>query len=157
MLKYEVLTYSRSLKEYKHELIEVVLSTEGSFVPPISQRVDIDKYIEKLFEESVVFFAVDKKNRNVLGLSSFYCTPDVFQYAFLSYIAVLQKGKRIGEKLLNESLRYCKEKGMKGMDTQTWEGNEASLGLFSKLGFLQTGVVNNRDGDTRSILLRHEF
>lgn len=152
-----VLDYSNATKQFDKAIIDFIRETETEFNPPISHRTDINQYIHKIMQEAVVLFTVEEGTGNVSGLSAFYCNPSDYSFSFLSYIATKERGKGIGLCLLDASLEYIKKAGMKGMDTQTWESNTGSRRLFTKAGFVEQGVVSNRENGEKSILLRYEF
>ncbi|MXV38996.1 GNAT family N-acetyltransferase [Flavobacteriaceae bacterium Ap0902] len=133
-----------------------ILKTEKEFNPPISDRVNIDEYINKLTNEAVIILTKNK-NHEIIGTACFYCNPKDFEYAFLSYIATTLNNQGIGSLLVNDMIAYCKKLGAKGIETQTWENNNNSLKLFNKFNFEIVGKKSNRSTETNSIILRLIF
>lgn len=149
------------IKKYSNKDFDALSSfislTERLFNPPISQRVNLTDYINKLAREAVIFFAISDKNNNILGTIAYYCTPGKYNYAFLSYIASNSIIKGIGSELVRTMIKDCVEKKMKGIEAQTWESNIKSLLMFHKFGFKEVGKTMNRDNNERSILLKLDF
>jgi len=107
----------------------------------------------------MIIAVIEQKTAKVCALEAFYCTPDKFEYAFLTFIGVdnLFKQNGFASMLINEMIKFCLKKKMKGIDTQTWDTNVASISLFLKHGFKIVNKVNNRKSDIRSVLLRLQY
>lgn len=148
--------YSESNTVFK-DLFEFFEETEKWFNPPISSRKPLAEYVRKLLTEAKVILAKDSESKDIIGLAAYYCTPNDFDYAFLSYIASISNQKGVGSALVLYMIRDCRESGMLGVETQTWESNEKSIGLFKKNGFKVIGTAKNRDTIDSSILLKLEF
>lgn len=134
-----------------------IIETEKLFNPPISERMDLQDYINKLIEESQILLAKSTADNLIVGTAAYYCTPKLYDYAFLSYIATNVKIKGIGSELVKIMINHCKNEKAKGIETQTWEGNIKSIALFQKFNFKRVGVENNRDNKINSIILRLNF
>ena len=140
------------------EFLNFIMKVDDSFSPPLSKRTDIQKYTRKIFNEGIVISAFSTQTGNILGAAAFYCTPGEYDYAFLTFIAVDGKSNGVGSRLLSEVMKYCRQSGIKGIDTQTWESNKISQGLFRKFGFTFKRYINNREGtNERSVFLRKDF
>ena len=153
-MKYKIQKYT---EKDKNDLFKFIINTERLFNPPISERVNLNDYINKLILESEILVAKEIENNKLIGVAAYYCTPNKFDYAFLSFIAVNSKYKGVGSLLIQEMIEYCKYKNMKGIETQTWESNERSLSLFKKFDFVETDRISNRSNTERSILLKLVF
>ncbi len=138
------------------KLKEYFFKTERLFVPPISQRTDFAKYLDKLFSESSILYA-QTDDGSIVGVASFYCTPSGYEYAFLTYIASSKAKLGIGSGLVQAMIEIVRDNRMVGIETQTWESNVSSRRLFQKAGFKEYGKVRNRDNGEFSILLRLRF
>ncbi len=155
-MAYYIDLYS-SQNEALNELIQFFRITEKKFVPPISDRVDLFEYIEKLITEATVLTAKDQPSGEIIGVAAYYCNPQSFDLAFLSYIAVNSDQKGIGSSLVEEMIRDCKKRGAKGIKTQTWVSNKRSMALFYKFGFIRTAIENNRGPISQSSILELIF
>jgi|GEM_PF-4577759 ribosomal protein S18 acetylase RimI-like enzyme len=157
IIDYKVVLYDNTYLKYKDAIKEFIKDTEKLFQPPISTRIELNEYINKLFNESIIYVAIDNTTDEIIGIVAFYCSPLYYDYAFLTYIAVSKQGLGVGSSLLEASLRHVKNNGMKGVDTQTWENNIISRQMFKKFGFLEIRFVANRNSDQNSVILRYEF
>jgi len=141
-------------KEHKDKFFELIQTTDVFFTPPLSDRVDLKSYCNKLLNEGVVLVYTNEANKYIAGCA-FYCTPKKYDFAFLSYIASMEKG--LGNKLMSEMIRYCKDMGMAGVETQTWSTNSKSISLFKRHGFEVYDRVSNRNTSEESLQLRCIF
>lgn len=155
-MQYYLEKYSRNNNSYEI-LYKFFNVTEKRFKPPIRQRRPLKEYINKLIDEAVILLAKNAEDNKIIGLAAYYCTPKDFQYAFLSYIATDTKLKGVGNCLVKTMIKDCKKKKMDGIETQTWESNKRSIGLFQKHGFKIKYYVLNRNLDERSVILKLEF
>lgn len=154
--KFYLTEYSESHTQFS-ELFSFFEKTEKSFIPPISERRQLSEYIEKLLLEANILLAKELKSDKIIGIAAYYCTPGSFDYAFLTYIAKHTTIKGVGTALVKKMIEDCHFKGMSGIETQTWESNLISLGLFKKNGFKVKELLDNRDGVERSVLLQLSF
>src|SRR5690606_30017216 len=116
-------------------LREFLLATEGGFQPPLRERVDLDTYALKLLGEGHVFACVEEASGKLAAAVCVYCQPERFERAFIPFVATLVPGQGLGGRVLDAAVRYCREAGSRGIDTQTWDGNTPSLALFESRGF----------------------
>jgi len=130
---------------------------EKAFDPPISDRVDIDGFLDKVKKEAVKFIARDVVAEMALGLAILYATPNKYDYAYLTFIAVTKKSCGIGSALLERTISYCEQVGMMGIKTQTWTENELALKMYKKFGFKIFEYSNNRRGGGESVILCLDF
>lgn len=135
------------------DLLNFINKVDHQFEPPLSERVKIEDYAKKLFEEAQVIAVFE--NNEIQAACAYYCTPDKFNFAFLSFVASLKKG--LGGELIEAMISHCKKMQMKGIETQTWETNYKSLRMFRRYGFLEVDKVKNRDSNIESIILKLIF
>ncbi|WP_027124309.1 GNAT family N-acetyltransferase [Gelidibacter mesophilus] len=138
---------------FYNDFLGFVYKVDHLFEPPLSERVVLEDYAKKLYEEAHVFVVFE--NDEIQAASAFYCTPEKFDFGFLSFVASLKKG--LGSKVIEEMISHCKKMKMKGIETQTWETNYNSLTMFKRYGFLEVEKVKNRDSNIESIILKLIF
>lgn len=138
-------------------LREFLIDQDSKFHPPLAARFSIDEYVEKVFREGIVLAATCSGKDEVEGVAIFYCTPSKYDYAFMSYIASRQRVRGVGTKLLQEVISRSRRAGMKGVEMQTWESNQASQSLFRKFNFENVGLADNRGIAEKSVLFRLNF
>lgn len=148
-----VLINPKETNKYFNDVLSFIRRVDHLFEPPLSERVNLEDYTRKLHEESFINLIID--NEKIQAVCAYYCTPRKFDFAFLSYIASIQKG--LGGLLMEEMISKCKEMGAKGIETQTWETNYKSLKLFKRYNFTEVSSVSNRNTSVNSSLLKLNF
>lgn len=136
-----------------NDFLEFVYKVDHLFKPPLSERVILEDYAKKLYEEAHVIIVF--KDKQIQAACAYYCTPEKFNFAFLSFVASIKKG--LGGEVIEEMISHCKKMEMKGIETQTWETNYNSLRMFKRYGFLEVDKVKNRDSTIESIILKLIF
>ena len=123
------------------ELLDFIESFSNKFKPPISRRVKIDDYCEKLLKKAAIFIA--RENHIVVGVIAFYCNDEDQKQAYLSYFYVRpeNRSKGIGQTLLRKAILHSQTCGMKSMRLETWVDSR-SIFLYRRHGFRQEGTKN---------------
>jgi ribosomal protein S18 acetylase RimI-like enzyme len=112
---------------------------DGSFVPPLSSRVAIDDYAQKLAShaERVELWA----DGLLIGLAAFYGNqpPD----AFLSSISVLPtfQKRHLARQMLAECIARARGLNCASMTLEVSSQHEAALALYHAQGFTMTETV----------------
>ena len=135
------------------DLLNFINKVDHQFEPPLSERVKIEDYAKKLYEEAHVIAVFE--NNEIQAACAYYCTPDKFNFAFLSFVASLKKG--LGGDLIKAMISHCKEMGVEGIETQTWETNYKSLKMFKRFDFIEVNKVKNRNSPIESTILKLIF
>lgn len=148
---------SRDGETLKKEIASFLKANDYQFMPPLSERVEIEEWTQKLFKEAVIDLAWSENT--LVGISFYYSTPDEFPYARHVGICVdeSQKGRGIGAALIQQCICCCQKRGSVGIESQTWESNNVSRSLFEKFGFEEIDYVHNRNNKELSVLLRLHF
>lgn len=139
--------------EYFNSFLNFLNKIDAFFEPPLSSRVTLETYAQKLLEEA--YIDVILENDEIIAACAYYCTAEDYDCAFLSLIVSLQKG--LGGLLIEQMINNCKKLGAKGIETQTWETNSKSLKLFQRFNFEKVSYLDNRNSSTKSILLKLKF
>jgi ribosomal protein S18 acetylase RimI-like enzyme len=111
---------------------------DHKFVPPLSERADLDEYAAKVVLLSERFEAW---SGNVLvGLLAAYCNDSVRQMAFITNVSVLPSwhGRGIASDLLRDCLEHVREMNFKGAELSVDKHNKAAQALYMKHGFVVT-------------------
>ena len=119
------------------------------FNPPLSMRVNLSVYIQKLYKQAVIFVEMDEVESRILGMLAFYCTPKQYEEASLSLIAVdrTARSKGLGLTLIKRMIQHVSEAGMRVIETRTWSGNTHMIRLIEGIGF--KFIKKNIDDDGR--------
>lgn len=112
-------------------------AVDGDFVPPLSERLDLDAYARKLFETAVNIIAIRDRETLIQGVVSFYCDPAHYDGAHLSFLAVGPELREQGwaRALMLRCSDYVGQAGMSSIRTRTWRGNGPMIRLLEGLGY----------------------
>lgn len=117
------------------EVLEFLKEINDDIFPPLDSRVDLNVYAGKIldFAECLVV----KTNDKIQALSAFYCNDFENKVSYLTLIAVgsLLRNQGVATKLLDETIRHAKSKGMKKLVLEVNEQNQPAVKLYQKYGF----------------------
>ena len=117
------------------ELFEFLKEVDGYFQPPISTKVDLHAYAQKLAEHATNF--VVKDNGQIIGLSSTYIN-NYPEMSFGTYVCVkeeYQKDGLIGVELMMNGIKEAKNKGSKGVWCMIRKSDVALWKFYKRMGF----------------------
>ncbi len=94
-----------------------------------------------LLRENVVFLAYDDEDR-ALGFTQLY---PIFSSVYMQrewllndlYVVSEARGKRIGEKLIEQTIEYAKNSGARGVMLETAHSNIPAQRLYERMGFVR--------------------
>ena len=81
-IKYEI------KKAGEKDIIEHLRECNDSFIPPLSDRVELVTYSKKLFEKAVTFEAWEKKK--LIGLLAIYLNDEEIESAYITNVRLLE-------------------------------------------------------------------
>jgi ribosomal protein S18 acetylase RimI-like enzyme len=112
-----------------------LLQCEADFVPPLSNRVDIPVYAQKVATKAARFEAWG--NNVLVGLVAMYSDDQATHRAYITSVSVLRVWKRrgIGERLMRDSMAHARQAGMVKVSLEVGNGNGAAIRLYENLGF----------------------
>src|SRR6056297_1031271 len=122
MIKYTTQTE----KEYnKSDVLELIEKLDRHFVPPLSSRVNLEEYANKLDKFASMILAFSESGK-LIGMIAFYNNNQSDKIAYITYLGVLPafQGNGIANYLLKDCISKCKDKGMNFILVETWENNE---------------------------------
>ena len=120
-----------------------LLRADKDFTPPISSRVDLSAYSEKLGNMAInLFIEIDGQD---VGHAAVYVNDKVRHIAFLSYICVLSdcNGKRLGEQLLRQVIMECQKRAISSLRLEVNCGNKAAIAFYIRHGFVQCEALTS--------------
>lgn len=122
-------------------LISLLTKLDKGYVPPLSSRIDIEKYSSKLMENADVWVAVDQTVD--VGVVAFYANNIKFKRAFISTIGITSsvRGKGLGDKLMNLVEHEAVRKGMRTLELEVSVKNYLAIRLYARRGFQQVAVA----------------
>lgn len=113
------------------------------FIPPLSERVVIDDYARKIFENADRFEAWS--GSDLIGLVAVYCNDINLRSAYITSVSLLPswQGKGIASQLISRCLAYIKSLGFDRVDLEVHQKNKAAIILYRKYGFHRTKLNDN--------------
>lgn len=102
---------------------------------PLSERVDLNDYAQKVLENGVVL-SVEKDNE-IVSACMFYCNDIQTQQAYITLLATLptQQGKHYGNALMRFTERICKDRGMREIHLDTEKCNTKAIRFYENMGY----------------------
>lgn len=115
---------------------------DASFVPTLSQRVELDAYAEKIVSCAERFEAWS--GERLTALVAAYCNDPERRTAFVTSISVLPsyQGFGLASRLLRASVEHIRQAGFARLELEVDVRNTAALALYRRNGF---AVVSTRE------------
>ena len=135
------------------ELVEL-LKTFGDLLPdPLSSRVDLSSYAEKIQEKAQIALAYN--NKKVVGFLVMYANDSVSRKAHIPIISVLSdfQGRGIGKTLLSRAVALARQKKMDELWLTVDQGNHIAQHVYSELRFVKIAVENTKVVMSRNLVL----
>lgn len=116
-------------------IFNFLASVDEEFHPPLSCRVNLEGYSEKLATHAINFFLCD--NGRDIGHVAFYCNNSECNSAFISSIAVIPEfhGSGAASHLLQMVLHRCRERGIGVLRLEVDAENAKAICFYRKHGF----------------------
>ena len=123
------------------EIAEHLLRCDSDFMLPLSARVEIKDYAQKIVSNAARFEAWS--GDTLVGLAAAYCNDMESGVAFVTSVSVLREwaGKGIMSKLISQCIEHAKKFGMWRISLEVGDGNMPAIRLYEKYGFV-AGKVN---------------
>lgn len=122
--------------------LESLLRLFGDLLPdPLSERVDVAVYAEKLLSRAEV--ATVEEDGRVVALGAIYTNDLESRRAFVTIFAVLPERHRrgIGRALASRLLARARQRGMRSCELLVMPGNVGALDFYRRSGFRAAGGV----------------
>ena len=133
------------MKDLTEKDIQVFLrEVNADFPVPLSEKVDLDIYAEKLLQKATLCCEVE--NEAIVAMVAGYTDNISNGLAYIALVATLKsyRGKGLARKLVNEFLECCKQKSIKAVHLYTHHKNLAALRLYADLGFAEYVVLDEK-------------
>lgn len=108
---------------------------DDAFLPPLSSRVDICDYAQKIADKAQRFEAC--VNDKLVGLVAVYVnTPDRGS-AFITSVSVLPgcQGRGIASRLMEDCITHVRVLGFARLELEVGRNNAPAIALYGKHGF----------------------
>jgi len=118
------------------EIAEHLTRCDADFVPPLSCRVEIKSYAQKIASKAMRFEAW--LGGTLVGLVAAYCNDEEKRIAYLTSVSVLRAwtGTGIAASLVAECVEYAKASGMRQIRLEVASDNTRAITLYGKNGFV---------------------
>lgn len=138
-------------KPQKDFIKEYIVTYDNDFYEPLSIRVDLDVFAEKLHNLSTTFIVVYKGKVAGLLASYFYDVQSKKGFITLVHIKREFQGRHLSSYLVKIVQTYAESIKFKYIDLMVYRDNISAFGLYSKYGFK---VINEK---SRRCTMRWEF
>lgn len=129
----EYYIYEPNTVDYQ-EFLLFLRETDDLIIPPISSRVNLEEYAQKVAKNATMFVA--KKGEEWIGVEAVYFKPYP-DFSFSTYLCVKQEYQNesvVGIELMLRQKRYLKEKRTKGLRFAIRKSNAPLLNYHLKTG-----------------------
>lgn len=123
-------------------LVNFFREVDRSFPIPLSEKVNINQYAQKLLEYGTL--CVKIKDDAIQGLVGGYTENVEEKRAYISVVAVLSSCYRQGvaSKLVREFIEQCREKQLQSIHLYTHKNNTGAIEMYRRIGF-QEYILEN--------------
>lgn len=129
-------------KDLPVEITKALIKEFGESLPdPLSERLDVDAYAEKVIKHGTVLLAMAEQVS--LALAAMYANDQDTKRAYVSLLAVRPelRGRGIARELVNACVENARESGMMCIQLRTPETNTRAMQLYARAGFVKTGRI----------------
>lgn len=122
------------------DLSTFMKSCDAEFVPPLSARVNIHIYAQKITDKATRFEAWHQTE--LVGLVAAYCNDKDKRVAFITNVSVLPswQGRGVAGRLIEMCLEYVQQHGLSKVELEVNQDNQAAVALYRKHGFVITSI-----------------
>jgi ribosomal protein S18 acetylase RimI-like enzyme len=127
------------------EIFTHLKECDYDFVPPLSDKVNLMEYAQKLFKKSITFEAWS--NKRIIGLIAAYLSKADDLSVFITNVSVIQEYKRCGiaSTLMRNCIFYVLNHNLTTILLQVDKNNIAAIEFYNTFGFVDS---KNEDGIT---------
>jgi ribosomal-protein-alanine N-acetyltransferase len=118
------------------ELLKILKESDKDFQPPLSTRVDIFSYCEKIFQNAQIIGAYD--HNQITGIVCMYTNDQEEMIAFITSVCIYKqfRGNKIGHLLMEGAICLARESHMKSIKLEVGLNNHVAVSLYKKKGFV---------------------
>ena len=136
------------------QITEHLLLCDTDFIPPLSGRVVLNEYAEKIVRNAIRFEAWS--DGTLVGLVAGYCNDKEKGIAYITSVSVLKAwaGKGIATSLMEQCVTYVKASNLQEINLEVSSDNIPAIRLYTKVGF--TAIRTNATCVTMNLYLKSE-
>jgi ribosomal protein S18 acetylase RimI-like enzyme len=122
------------------EILAHLMECNNSFSPPLSERIDLKQYSQKIFKKSITFEAW--RDHLLVGLIAAYFDENFGNSAFITNVSVMKgfTGLGIASELLNKCIGYARKKHFREIELEVNKDNDHAINLYRKFDFISDGT-----------------
>ena len=115
-------------------------SVNTDFPIPLSQKISLREYAEKIIEFGEIVVALEKNT--LKGLAIGYTENLKGNSAYISVVGVKKefRGSGIGKKVVQKFIEICRQKKIKSVNLYTHKSNKAAIKMYKALGFKENSL-----------------
>lgn len=123
------------------EIAEHLSHCDADFVPPLSDRVEINDYAKKIASNATRFEAWS--GGRLVGLVATYCNDWEKRIAYITSVSLLREwtSQGVAATLMEQCVEHMKVLGMRQISLEVASDNAPAIRLYEKSGFV-AGKVN---------------
>ena len=108
---------------------------DANFVPPLSSRLEISEYAEKIFVHALRFEAWEEGS--LVGLVAIYCNDTSRRSAYITSVSVLVgwQRNRVASHLIEQCLGYLRDSEFGCVELEVDTENGKAIDMYEKHGF----------------------
>lgn len=128
----------------KSVLFDFIRNSDIEFTPPLSTRVDLESYSGKLLANAELFEV--HFNNELVALIAAYANDDIQKKGYITYVYCRKEFRKNGltGKLMNEAMKFFKQKNYKSIALECSYDNTAAIRLYEKFGFAKETSEQNK-------------
>lgn len=119
----------------KEKFFDFIKKINYDFPIPVSEKVDLNEYCEKLWEKAELVAEVQEGE--IRGLVAGYVNDLKNGSAYMSLLGVSRdfRNQGLGKKLVHQFVLLCREKQIRSVNLYTHKTNQAAIKMYEGLGF----------------------
>lgn len=119
------------------QILSLLHDIDSDFIPPLSQKINIEDYANKLIDNAVIIPIVS--SGVVKAFIALYCNDAVQLKAYLSIIVVHSeyRKKGIAKLLIGTAIQYLKGINYKSFRLEVYKNNTAAISMYRQLNFTE--------------------
>ena len=118
------------------QIAEHLMHCDAGFKETLSNLVEIEDYINKIYNNATRFEAW--ADNILIGLVAVYCNNHVTHIAHITNVSVIARctGIGIATKLMTQCVKHAKKVNMQQISLQVAAHNTTAIDLYKKMGFV---------------------
>jgi GNAT superfamily N-acetyltransferase len=118
------------------EITQHLSRCDADFIPPLSGRVEIIDYAQKIASKATRFEAWS--GGTLIGLVAAYCNDQEKRIVYITSVSLLREwtGKGIAARLINQCIEHARGMGFRQIGLEVASSNTPAIKLYEKYGFI---------------------